>query len=181
MVYSLGLFLKEYFTEAIVLGVRGRGYDKWIDLYTRSLGRIEARVVSGRRITSKLSPHFKLGNRVQARLVYKNQFTVTDVLEVEVFSCEAGGYTGLLNLFFLLRSLSPVAEVDLNLWYWLSESVKNGRVDFEVFLKILGYSGAFSSCVVCGKRRVSYFFVADQSFLCDGCSVKFPEGQLIRI
>ena len=81
------MFVAEYCTEAIVLGRRENGpsYNRFVDLYTKELGLLEARVVGGRRITSKLSPHLDFGNLALLRLVSKNQFTVDDALTEERF------------------------------------------------------------------------------------------------
>ena len=68
---------------AIVLAVREhRESDRVVDLFTRDLGRIRARVPGGSKILSKFSAHLSVLNIVTVRLVQKHSFTVTDAVRV---------------------------------------------------------------------------------------------------
>ena len=65
--------MQEHFTEALVLDKEILGeLDYRVFLYTQQLGKIAAKVRSGRRITSKLAPHLEPLNFIQARLIEKN-------------------------------------------------------------------------------------------------------------
>ncbi len=124
-----------------MLGRRENGSQNlYADLFTKDLGRIEARVISGRKITSKLSPHLDLGTRVFIRVVYKNQFTLADSLLEERF------FTGLLeendDFFSILRfcrDLVPHQVPDPDLWEFLCSHLREARRDSTMLLNILGY------------------------------------------
>jgi len=175
----------EYITEAIVLGTKPyHDLDKVVDFYTKDLGRVEGRVISARKILSKFSPHLNLPNLVKVRLVKKGNFTVTDVVTEDCFDRlrkNTKAFRYFLELFFLLRALLPVGSPDLRLWHYLVKSLNKGLVDFRIFLKILGYDPIHAQCEICGDKKTAFFYIGDQSFLCNKCSVKFPEKELIYI
>lgn len=179
--------MREYFTDAIVLGVRPYGeFDRTIDFYTKELGRIEARIISGRRFTSKLSPHCVLGNKVSVRLVHKNQFIVADALTETPFLknkkiVDIGFYTSALNLFFLIKSLCPLDIIDLNLWHRLNESLSAKTVNYIIFLKICGYDPRHAICDGCGNKHVNIFMSALQVFVCDMCFPKYNDSNFIYL
>jgi len=161
--------MREYFTPAIVLASRPAGEsDRLVDLYTKDLGRLGARVVGGLKMNSKLSPHLDVGNLVDVRLVYKNQFTVTDVLSRSRF--RGAGFWRVLSS---LKSLFPEQNPDLRLWHEVLHGFKNRKVKMRNILKILGYDPLLAECVSCGGRSVAYFYPKDQSFLCLRCSQRF--------
>ena len=69
--------MREYSTEGVVLDrVSSREADLRVTLYTRDLGKIIAKVKSGRAITSKLAPHLEPLNFVRLRIIEKNGFQV---------------------------------------------------------------------------------------------------------
>lgn len=176
--------MREYFTEAVVLDVRTQGeYDKIADLYARDLGRIEVRVVSGRRVISKLSPHFDVGHKVSTRLVYKNQFTVADVLREDDFLKNGSLIlkTRILGLFFLLRTTVPMMVPDFNLWHRLLENLESGSVDYGIFLKILGYDITHAKCDQCGSGDIKGFFTTNQVFACEPCLKVLPGKEVILV
>lgn len=177
--------MREYFTEAIVLGSRPRGqHDKLIDLYTKELGKVGVRVVSGRKVLSKLSPHLNVGSRVFLRLIYKNQFTVVDVLTQESFASSGGDLNfrlRVLKVIFLIRFLAPSLVPDAHLWHRLLASLRECEVDCRMFLKVFGYDPLLARCGLCGDGEVSSFFVRDQIFGCGRCSRKLPEADLVYL
>ncbi len=162
--------MREYFTEAIVLGSKSSGVaDRIIDLYTKDFGRLQAKVGGGRKITSKLSPHLTEANLVAIRLVEKTQFTIADAMIKERFP-----KTYLVfDLLYLLRSLLPEFVPDLQFWHLLLRSLKEGKINNRIFLKFLGYNSLHARCESCGEMKVSYFLVTDQTFLCRHCFTKF--------
>lgn len=174
--------MKEYLTEAIILGVKPRKeHDLVADLYTKDLGRLRAKVASGHRFLSKFSPHLNVLNLVTVRLAKKGGFIITDVLaqsapeiKKRIRSYELG-----LELIFLTKSIVPELNPDLNLWYSLSRAIKEGRVKLGNFLKILGYDSLSARCEICGLKNVTAFSLADQNFLCSDCRVKFPRNKLL--
>jgi len=165
--------MHEYVTEAVTLGVRSYGeHDRWIDLYTKNLGRIGARVIGGRRILSKLSLHLDVMNLVEVRLVRKNQFTVVDATTKDRFIFlrrDIQKHSSALRLMYLFTSLVPTSAPDIRLWHHLVSNLAGTRVHCGTFLQLLGYDPLLASCENCYAKRVHYFFPADQSFLCSGC------------
>ncbi len=173
----------EYLTQAVVLGSRPqKENDRLVDLYTKEFGRLEARVIGGRRILSKLAPHLDLFNVVTVRLVEKNSITMTDVLTDERFLKErrrAEFYSSAFRIFSLVKMLTPKAEPDPHLWHFLLKSLRHSEGDAKVFLKIMGYDPAEADCDNCGRRPISVFRAKDQSFFCKDCGFKAGGNELI--
>ncbi len=173
----------EYLTQAVVLNYRPqRENDRLVDLYTKDFGRLEAKVIGGRRILSKLAPHLDWFNLVTVRLVEKNQFTVTDVLTKERFGRERrnpGFYPSALKIFSLVRTLIPLAAPDLHLWHFLVTGLKESGGNVGTLLKIFGYDPEHASCDTCRKRPVAAFRAKDQSFFCHDCGFKAGAVELI--
>ncbi len=169
--------MREYFTEAIVLGARPyKEYDKLVDLYTKDFGRVTAKVTGGRRVTSKLSPHLDAVNLVDIRLIQKNRFIVADVMIKERFRFlreDVKKNSSVLKLMFLLKSLVPELAPDLQFWHYLIRSFKEAKFSTRFFLKLLGYNPLLASCGSCYVKEVSHFSLVDQSFLCQRCFSKF--------
>ncbi|MDP3725193.1 MAG: recombination protein O N-terminal domain-containing protein [Nanoarchaeota archaeon] len=175
--------MSEYCTEAIVLGRRenGGGHNLFADLYTRELGRVEARVVSGRKITSKLSPHLDPGTLVFARLVHKNQFTLADTLLEERFSGVSGlQYENFSRLAHLFRYLFPFGVSDFDVWELLLKSLREGEIAYTMFLSLLGYGREGALCGRCSEVETRAFFLPDQTFLCGICASPFSEREVVR-
>lgn len=171
--------MREYFAEGVVLNCRPiNETDRVIDIYTKNQGRIETRVIGGRKILSKLAPHLEVLNLVKLRLIQKNQFTLADVLTQNRFESvrkDLRRYAGVLDLVFLMRALTPIAMPDLSLWHFLVRSFTNGVVNFSNFLRLTGYDPLFATCRNCHFKKVDYFDVNNHSFLCTGCNMKFND------
>lgn len=177
--------MSEYVTEAVVLGRRenGSAYNRFVDLYTKELGFVEARVVGGRRITSKLSPHLDFGNLALVRLVHKNQFTVADALTEERFFSGDSGievFDRFSRLVVLFRELLPRLIPDARVWEELLWGLRRGEVNCRMFLSLLGY-GARAACGHCGRAESHVFFVPDQHFLCESCSRGAPSRMIVSL
>ncbi len=158
--------MREHFTEAVVLGTTPLGLsDRVVNLYTRDFGRLEAKVVAARKITSKLSPHLEEGNLIETRLVEKKRFIVTDAVLKKRFTKNIQVF----EVLFLLKSLLPELVPDLRLWHGLIQSLQKESMDKKIFLKLLGYNAVFASCESCGSRQINYFSILDQVFLCHRC------------
>lgn len=177
--------MKEYLTDAIILNIKPvNEQDNLVDLYTKDFGRIRARVTSGRKILSKLSPHLDPLNLVKVRLVEKKQFIVADTITLDRFEELRKSRTSLgatLELVNVLRSLLFSSEPDLRLWHWLNLSLKKREFKYGEFLKILGYDAKSARCEICGSGNVSHFSTDDQSFICYRCHTKFPKTRLLYI
>ncbi|MDP2704639.1 MAG: recombination protein O N-terminal domain-containing protein [bacterium] len=175
--------MSEYVTEAVVLGRRenGSSYNRFADLYTKELGFVEARVVGGRRITSKLSPHLDFGNFSFVRLVHKNQFTVADALTEERFFSGGSDIEAFLHfshLAFLFRELLPRLVPDARMFEMLLWSLRRGEVNCRMFLSLFGY-GTHAECGHCGSSESHAFFVPNQHFLCESCSEGAPSRTIV--
>ncbi len=175
----------EYLTQAIVLNSRPqRENDRIVDIYTKNFGRLNVRVIGGRRILSKLAPHLDTFNMVTVRLVEKNQITVTDVMTDERFGKERQDpifYPSALKIISLVRSLTPLAAPDARLWYHLAKNLKTGGGDIATLLKIFGYDPMQASCDSCGNSPVKFFRIKDQSFFCGNCGLKWGTDGLIYL
>lgn len=168
--------MREYLTEALILDkTASNEADLTVDLYTKELGRIKAKVTSGQKITSKLSPHLEPLNFSLVRLTEKNGFTVADALT----QSKIKPFSQTLKLLAAVRELVFFEEIDPKLWFWLKKSLSTSRpIFFKPFLKILGYDPKLAECHQCHSRWVKYFFVADQIFLCSRCRFKLPGNAL---
>lgn len=165
--------MREYCTSAIVLGTDSSGeHDRVAFLYTEAVGRVDARIVGGRRTHSRLTPHFALGSHVAARLVYKNRFTVTDVLP--------GGFFGdddfsdrpdseYLAVLQLVRALAAPHIPDPELWHGLF-AARFSPCDRRDFMRLLGYDTTHARCFFCGDGRIAVFRITEEAFLCARCA-----------
>ena len=124
-----------------MLGRRENGSQHlYADLYTKNLGRVEARVVSGRKITSKLSPHLDSGTRVFVRIVHKNQFTLADsICEERFFLGAPEGENDFFEGLHLCRTLVPHQVPDLELWDALLFYLRERERDCTILMNTLGY------------------------------------------
>ena len=134
--------MSEYCTEAIVLGRRENGSQNlYADLYTKELGRVEARAISGRKITSRLSPHLDAGTLSFVRLVYKNQFTLVDAICEERFFTRLSEDDNFFEALRLCRELIPHQVPDRELWDFLPLHLRTEARDCTILLNVLGYGG----------------------------------------
>jgi len=177
--------MKEYLTQAIVLGVKPSGeFDRIVDFYTKDFGRLKARVVGGRKILSKFSPQLDILNLVILRLVKKRQFTVTDALLLNNFvelKKGAGNFRLALTLAFLIKKAAPELSADLRLWHHLVRAFQTNRLNLKIFLKLLGYDSLHARCENCNTNEVKYFSLKDQFFLCYKCHFQFSADKLLLI
>lgn len=169
--------MQEYVTDAIVLSIHSRGEaDRVVDCYTKQLGRIEARMIGGRKPLSKLSPHCVPGGFVTIRLVEKNQFTLIDAFQTLPFRRLT---PAALRTIALVRALTPKGVPDNRLWETLKQSLEEAKGDAGTLFRILGYDTASASCEACGDTPVSLFSVSHHEFFCDRCGARLPEGDIV--
>lgn len=177
--------MQEHVTDAIVLGRRPhREWDVVADLFTETLGRVEARVVGGARTLSKFSPHLDSLNRVQVRLVSKNTFTLTDIMTHDRHTDMRGDRSALrraIEVAFLVRKLVPRGTPDGRLWAFLSDMPRAATPPIPELLSRLGYDPRHGQCELCGNTALSHFIVSDQAFTCLPCHVKFPPNEVVYI
>ncbi len=151
--------MREYSTEAVVLKKEpANDTDLRVSLFTEALGKIRAKVRSGRKIVSKLAPHLEPLNIVSVRLVEKGGLTVTDALKIGALPGENFEALG-----FLDEVLMPQSR-DYRLWL----AVKQNAPVREL-LGLLGFDPSFAACSVCGAGYPDYFHSADLIYLCRNC------------
>lgn len=186
--------MREYVTQALVLSLKPhRGDDRIVELFTKELGRVEARAVGGRKILSKVTPHLNPWNIVTVRLVRKRAFILADAIaEKRYTSLRLNGrnFFTSLEILFLVRSMTPILEPDLQLWFFLEEAQKNGLAKnrngekgsgVSQLLKIVGYNPSHATCTRCGSKKVGAFVLEDHEFICAKCATKFERNALLSI
>lgn len=168
--------MREYLTEALILDKTvSNETDLIVDLYTKELGRIKAKVTSGQKIVSKLSPHLEPLTFSLVRLTEKNGFTVADALTQNKIK----PFSQALRLLASVRELVFFEEIDPKLWFWLKKSLNaKSPIIFSQFLKILGYDPKLAKCQKCHSKFIKYFLATDQIFLCQRCGFKIPPNTL---
>lgn len=164
--------MQEFVTDAVVLNSnKYLNGDRGVDLFTRDNGRIQARVKSGFKTISKLSPHLNVMNLVTVRLVKKTNFKVTDVLLKDRFAGKRDNleqFSEALDLIFLMRTLVPPMLPDKELWHLFITSLREPAFNRKMFLRVLGYDPEFASCHFC-DGGIKFFFAPDQFFICQKC------------
>lgn len=160
--------MKEYSTEAIVLAKEpSNGADLRISLFTEALGKVYAKVTSGRKITSKLAPHLEPLNIVHVRLVQKGGLVVTDALKIGALPPES------IKALDLLDNVLMPQSRDYRLWF----KVKDGAPVREL-LGLLGFDPSFAACITCGSGYPDYFHSPDSVYICRSCvPVGAPAGE----
>ncbi len=175
--------MQEYVTDAIVLNTFPRGEaDRIADLYTEHLGRIEVRMIGGRKPLSKLAPHLDIMGFATVRLVEKNQFTLVDAMSApssrEMRDLEY--FPALLSIAALVRALAPRGVPDVRLWNALRRMyLERHQGAVAEFLKILGYDARHASCEECGDTPAGLFFLPNHEFFCARCGSKLPQNEVI--
>lgn len=150
--------MQEYVTPAIILRRETTGeYDERISFFSRRFGKMTARMISSRKILSKLSPHLEPGNLAIIRLVEKNDLSLVDALKERNLAWRVS------NIFHLQKLLADY-EPDLNLWQTLISGPTWSKI-----LKILGWDPSEASCDECGAPSPRYFETRQQHFFCSRC------------
>ncbi len=158
--------------------------DKIIDLYTKKRGRICARLVGGRKITSKLSPQLNPLTFSLVRIVEKNEIRIADALEVDNLSKIRQSivlFGQALKLIEVLKEMIMPEQPDLDLWFFLRRSLTSGKISYFKLLSILGYSPQNSNCLICHQKKTDFFWVQRQAFICQKClkGLKGNQNRLI--
>ncbi len=157
--------MKEHFTEALVLDKEIFGeLDQRVFLYTQLLGKIAAKVRSGRRITSKLSPHLEPLNFVQVRLIEKNGFQIADALRISRLPVQVRNF----KILKLIKASVFDGHPDLQLWSLLKKNIASELT----VLKLLGFDYALAVCQICGNPKPEIFSFRDSDYFCKRCLAK---------
>ncbi len=177
--------MKEFVTDVFILAVYPRGeYDTEAVFFSPDFGKFHAVLVSGRKPTSKFSPHCVLGNFAIVRAVYKNRFTVTDIVSKKPLFQNAKDAQFLKRMFLLTDFLNknlPDLEPNTELWEKINEDFSKGAIEFFPYLSQLGYDSSLSACAFCGNKNIYAFMFKNQEFLCKSCLSKTGKNELSLI
>lgn len=155
----------EYFTEALVLDKEPIGEsDLRVVLYTRDLGRVTAKVVSARKITSKLAAHLEPLNFISVRLIQRGRFQIVDALT----SDRLPGSSDTMAILSLVQELTGEEQADYELWKVLrSKEATGGDI-----LSLLGFDHKFADCQSCGAQYPEHFLIRELEYRCTPCFVR---------
>jgi recombinational DNA repair protein (RecF pathway) len=151
--------VQEYATDAIVLDkIPLNEFDQRVILYTHVLGRITAKIRSGRKITSKLSGHLEPMNIVSVRLIKKMQFQIADALKNDRITISPSALR-------LIQYMTVHGEPDEDLWEGLTrgETVKK-------LLARLGFDATHAECYICNQAHPTHFIFQDGFYTCAACA-----------
>jgi len=153
----------EQVTQAIVLDKECiKDADIRVHLFTKDSGKILAKAISARKITSKLGAHLEPLSISIVRFVQKNHLPmVIDALRFKKLSLAS-----LVNTR-IVRELAPEWEPDEELWNLLQNEVPPTP---STLLAALGYDPTFAACEWCGGAP-HYFSFRTQLFLCGNCAL----------
>lgn len=184
--------MTEYFTEAFVINKKDNGeLDSSVVLYAQNLGRVTAKAKSLRKITSKLNGHLEPLNFVGCRLIEKNGFQIIDALTLYNNSHLRKNeliYSQSLKLLQFVEAMTFDLQPDAR-FYAAIKKIFEHFVDYKDkqkiiyfhLLKILGFDSTFALCARCQKKEVDFFKIDDHIFLCEKCSLKVSEGEIVLI
>jgi recombinational DNA repair protein (RecF pathway) len=171
--------MQEYVTRAVVLDKQTRGghADARYSFFTERYGKVVARAVSSRKITSKLAGHLEPGTFAAMRIIETHGAQVVDALKF------SRANISLANLAALNRLLGEW-EPDKELWQELVGTAAVSSAAPQKFswlnaLAILGWDPRAAVCARCGKilydantpNRQRYFHVPRQEFFCTQCAM----------
>lgn len=164
--------MKEYITQAIVVRCVPKGSDRVADLFTLGMGRLDARMVAGRAITSKFSPHCDPLNLLTVRLVKKKRYTLADAITVDRFPALRGNvraFQAALEALLVLRILVPREEPDPRLFHELRRAFAEGKCTVRTVLALLGYDPRVAHCARCRRSSINFFVPSEGIFFCRAC------------
>lgn len=161
----------EYYTEALVLDQEdANGSDAFVYLYTQKLGRVRAKAVGMRKITSKLAGHFQPLSFVNARLVEKG----SSLLLVDGLSVKKIKQATALTAARIIKEAAPEYQPDSVAWHFIKtvfmseDNEKLGNV--RMLLKALGFEPPSEKCQMCRRAAPAFFSYSDAQFICGGCA-----------
>jgi len=173
----------DFLLESFVLDKKEcKEQDLIVDVFTKDLGRIEVKVISGQKINSKLAPHLQPGYFSLLKIVLKKEYKITDALRLNEFSLPKtkSSLKAIIRFVYFFRELTVFQQPDYRLFYFIKDCLRKKTISYSKFLSLLGYDPIFSYCVQCGKPA-QFFLVREQIFLCSTCSQKFKNEILLKI
>lgn len=175
--------MNDFVTNAYTLRVTpSRDFDKTAHLFTEEFGRIEARVVSGRKPLSKFSQHLEPLQKITVRLAKRSGFTITDVLthtHCSLVREKSNLWSSGLRAISLIHSLTPREVRDDGLWNLLEGMAYTGNISPKETLAHLGYDAHHAKCDFCLAPFIVGFNVKSHYFICFECGEKTQESHII--
>lgn len=187
-----------FYTTGIVLRIEHRGEsDRIAHVYTDTHGKLELFVKSGRRISSKLSPHLEemtLASCYVVRGRIDHLAGIERVLRYEKLHTSlfhVGNAAWALELVDVLtRTDHPDRRIfdALVAWFSFLEKMRalvmpeRIRLAFLIhFLDYLGYRPEFEKCVLCGVAESTPWFFSghDGGLACTACREKARGGLIV--
>lgn len=163
--------MQEYVSDAVVLSKESRGdLDHTVSLFTRYHGKMRVKSKSTKKITSKLSAHLEPGNVARIRIVEVGGLQVVDALKMGKV---AGDH---IDLHYLDRILEE-GQPDHDIWMALFKP----KFDWRHMLRILGWDPEETTCVRCVSKKPTSFYMRNQEFFCDTCSLKLSRNELVYL
>jgi recombinational DNA repair protein (RecF pathway) len=163
--------MREYVSEAVVLAKMPSNHnDARYSIFTKRFGKMVAKGVSARKITSKLAGHLEPGTLARVRLIERGGLTVVDALKERRIGIS------LSDLNFLSRLL---AENEPEPFVW--DLLEQDRFSWDATLQALGWDSHYARCVVCGTTPVAGFSVVRQEFFCARCTAKMFKNEMIML
>lgn len=155
----------EHYTKAVVLDKEDYGdFDLRVFLYSKDLGRIQAKVKSAKKITSKLAAHLEPGSFVDARVIRRGGFQVVDALSSGFMPRDPKN----LSLLRLIKDLTMEEDADMEIWEMLS----SGKLTSAEVLRVLGFDPQFAACRTCDVGQPTHFLVRDLEYSCLNCLMR---------
>ena len=165
------MHMREYLSEAVVLAKMPSNHiDARYSIFTKRYGKMVAKGVSARKITSKLAGHLEPGMFARVRLIERGGLTVVDALK------DRRADISLANLHFLSRLL---AENEPEPLVW--DILEQGKFDWKAVLQVVGWDPRHAACALCGATPISGFSVARQEFFCTRCLGRASRSEMISL
>lgn len=153
--------MREYVGEAVVLHKDLQGeLDERVVFFAKEFGKQSAKIKSGRKIVSKLSPHLEPGNLVRVRWIEKGNLQVVDALKKDKLNFSPG-------FLKLLCDILAEHNHDEEVWNFL----ENGEENTKKLLTVLGWNPDGAICQVCNSAP-HLFGVESLGYYCADCGFK---------
>ncbi len=164
--------MHEQVTPSLVLARYPHGEaDLRVTLFTRELGKLTATAISGRKLTSKLSPHLGEGSVSAVRVIEQRGTRVADALTVK-----SGVRT--LEECLLLDRVLPEHVHEPGIW----DLATARTIDWVRVLSALGWDPRHGHCHRC-QGDPAVFVVRSQDFLCadHASGITFGAGEVVSL
>jgi len=170
----------QFITEAIVIKTRNlKDKDQTADLFTRNHGRLDAIIRSGKKITSRLSPHLEAGSIAVIRITEEKSRTITDALSIHNTNSTHALINTLETCFFLDRMI-PYNTPDQKLYEDIKIHIMDEKRPGRLLLSRLGYDPKNATCKVCESTHCAVFDLKTHHFFCLRCG-KNKHSETIQI